>query len=257
MVIRDPVSNASAWPQAITWERGPNTRCRCGAESRNPTIEGLQVQQSQILKYAELFLTDAPLADVVGEVITGASEFSDREEAGKLLARMEPGDHLIVSALDRGWRDVLDFLITHKLLHERGIQMHLIRERIDTSTPYGKICGTLLVALAELERENIRDRTRQAMKWRRDRGYRTTKHPPVGYQWQQEGEFQIAVPHAGEQEVMAKLLMWKHYGWSWEDIVDQLAESGIMNKFGKPYTRRRLMDLYAAARKPEPVLTGG
>lgn len=92
------------------------------------------------------------------EGVSGAVRAADRLGFAKLLSYVRKGDTLIVGAIDRLGRDTLDVLATVDTLRERGVTIISKREGFDLSTPIGKAMLTMLVAVAELERSNIKAR---------------------------------------------------------------------------------------------------
>jgi DNA invertase Pin-like site-specific DNA recombinase len=75
-----------------------------------------------------------------------------------LVAYVRRGDTLVVSAVDRLGRDTLDVLHTVEALQAKGVSIISKREGFDLSTPIGKAMLTMLAAVAELERSNIKAR---------------------------------------------------------------------------------------------------
>ena len=72
---------------------------------------------------------------------------------------MREGDVLVVWRLDRLGRSVCQLVDTAADLHARGIELRSLLDAIDTSTATGRLTFHLLAALAEFERDVIRDRT--------------------------------------------------------------------------------------------------
>jgi len=87
-----------------------------------------------------------------------------------LLRELEAGDTLVVWALDRAFRSVLDALTVAKQLQERGVHLRVIALDMDTATPAGRFVYALLAALAEFERDTLVERTRQGLCAARRRG---------------------------------------------------------------------------------------
>lgn len=92
------------------------------------------------------------------EGVSGVVRAADRPGFAKLLNYVRKGDTLIVGAVDRLGRDTLDVLATVEALQAKGVAIISLREGFDLSTPIGKAMLTMLAAVAELERSNIRAR---------------------------------------------------------------------------------------------------
>lgn len=92
------------------------------------------------------------------EGVSGAVKAVERPGFAKLLAYVRKGDTLIVSAVDRLGRDTIDVLTTVEALIAKGVSIISNREGFDLSTPMGKAMLTMLAAVAELERSNIKAR---------------------------------------------------------------------------------------------------
>jgi DNA invertase Pin-like site-specific DNA recombinase len=121
-------------------------------------------------------LREAGCTRIYSDKISGVR--ADRPGLTGCLDRLRPGDTLVIIGLDRLGRSVLQVVGTLNELHERGIVVRSIREGIDLSTPSGKMVATVFAAVAELERELIKERTASARDAARARG-RQTGRPPV------------------------------------------------------------------------------
>ena len=80
------------------------------------------------------------------------------------------GDSLVVWKLDRLGRSLKHLIETINLLHKKKVGFVSLQESIDTTTPGGKLIFHVFGALAEFEREIIRDRTRAGLTSARKRG---------------------------------------------------------------------------------------
>jgi DNA invertase Pin-like site-specific DNA recombinase len=90
--------------------------------------------------------------------VSGAVKALERPGFAALVAYVRKGDTLVVSAVDRLGRDTLDVLSTVEALQSKGVSIISKREGFDLSTPMGKAMLTMLAAVAELERSNIKAR---------------------------------------------------------------------------------------------------
>jgi len=83
----------------------------------------------------------------------------------ELLKRAKAGEfkYLVVFRLDRAWRSSRQFIMDFDMLQNRGVYIASVMEGLDPTTPLGKAMMTILVALAELERENISQATKERL----------------------------------------------------------------------------------------------
>jgi site-specific DNA recombinase len=98
---------------------------------------------------------------------------SVRSDEFKLLyAEIESGrvNTVAFTALARLCRSVKDFLQFVAFLQEHGANFVSLKEDYDTTTAHGRLIMTIVMALAEFEREQTSERTRDAFKARSDRG---------------------------------------------------------------------------------------
>ena len=77
----------------------------------------------------------------------------------KLLAFARKGDVVVVWKLDRLGRSLRDLIDVVNSLQDRGVGLRSLQEAIDTTTPAGKLTFHIFAALAEFERDMIRERT--------------------------------------------------------------------------------------------------
>lgn len=92
------------------------------------------------------------------EGVSGSIPASQRPAMGALLAYVREGDTVVVVAIDRLGRNTIDVLSTVESLQAKKVSVVSMREGFDLATPAGKLMLTMLAAVAELERENIKAR---------------------------------------------------------------------------------------------------
>lgn len=114
--------------------------------------------------------------------------YEDRGISGAVAARpglrramraLQPGDVLVVWRLDRLGRSLQNLIETMGRLQARGVGFRSVQEQIDTTSPAGRFYLHMLAALAEFERELIRDRTKAGMAAARARGVRLGRPPKL------------------------------------------------------------------------------
>ncbi|WP_394648233.1 recombinase family protein [uncultured Sphingomonas sp.] len=102
---------------------------------------------------------------IVVETVSGSVAAVERKGFSKLLDRMEAGDVLIVTKLDRLGRSALDVRGTIDRLAAEGIRVHcLALGGVDLTSAAGRMTMNVIVAVAEFERDLLIERTQAGLK---------------------------------------------------------------------------------------------
>ena len=96
-----------------------------------------------------------------------------------LLKNLESGDTLVVTRLDRLGRSVVSLLRMVETLAARGVHLRVLAGNIDTTTAQGRFFLSMVAAMAEMERDLVRERTTQGLKAARDRGVKVGRPPAL------------------------------------------------------------------------------
>jgi DNA invertase Pin-like site-specific DNA recombinase len=89
------------------------------------------------------------------------------------------GDELVVWKLDRFGRSLRELIDLVNELRDRGVEFVSLREKIDTTTPGGKLVFHVFGAVAELERDLILERTMAGLEAARARGRKGGRKPAM------------------------------------------------------------------------------
>ncbi|MFU5000961.1 recombinase family protein [Pseudomonas paraeruginosa] len=111
------------------------------------------------------------------ETVSGKS--ADRPELGHCLKALRSGDTLVVWRLDRLGRSLPDLVGIVSRLEQEGTAFESINERIETTSATGKLIFHVFAALAEFERNLIRERTRAGLAAARARGRQGGRKPAL------------------------------------------------------------------------------
>lgn len=121
-------------------------------------------------------LDDAGATRIFVDHASGAR--ADRPELAACLDYLRAGDTLVVWRLDRLGRSLAHLLDVVDKLADRGIEFHSLTEGFDTSTSGGRLVFHVFAAVAEFERQLVRERTVAGLDAARRRG-RTGGRPSV------------------------------------------------------------------------------
>ena len=124
--------------------------------------------QDQNLDLQNDALKGAGCEKIYTDKMSGAK--TDRPGLEKILGFIRKGDTLVVWKLDRLGRSLKHLIQVMQLLDGRGVYFRSVQESLDTSTPGGKLIFHVFGALAEFERDIIRERTLAGLAAARSRG---------------------------------------------------------------------------------------
>ena len=123
-------------------------------------------------------LKAAGATTIYREKISGVR--ADRPQLAKLMAGLQPGDVVLVCKLDRLGRSTRELLDLIERIGKAGATFRSLGDPLwDTSSPQGRLISTLLAAIAEFERELIRERTGEGRKRAMANGVKFGRKPKL------------------------------------------------------------------------------
>jgi DNA invertase Pin-like site-specific DNA recombinase len=178
---------------------------------------------------------------IADDGVSGGTAPRERVGLSSALDRMTPGDVLVVAKLDRLGRSALDVIGLARQAEDEGWDVVILDLGLDTTTPVGRFTLTIIAGVAELERDLIRQRTRDALAALKARGVR------------------LGRPHGIPDDVMVRVLAERGTGATLRTIADGLNADGIPTPAGSTWyaaTVSRVLnsaalDNEAAARRVE------
>ncbi len=124
--------------------------------------------QDQTLNLQKDALEKIGCTRIFTDTISGAA--TERKGLEEALAFAREGDALVVWKLDRLGRSLKHLIEMVSALNNRGIGLKSLTENIDSTTSGGKLIFHIFGALAEFERDMIRERTQAGLNAARARG---------------------------------------------------------------------------------------
>jgi len=143
--------------------------------------DSLDTQAQQIRGYA--MIKGWELAEIfVERGVSGSTPLADRPEGARLLASVLKGDAIVTPKLDRMFRSASDALGTLEAVKDQGVSLHMIDLGGDvTGNGIGKLTFTILSAVAENERDRIRERIREVKRHLAKQGVYGGGKRPFGF----------------------------------------------------------------------------
>lgn len=182
--------------------------------------ESLDVQRRQIEGYA--LMQGLPLSRVhVERGVSGSKPLTERPEGAALLQGLAPGDVVITPKLDRMFRSASDALAILDRLKAQGVAIHMIDLGGDvTANGVSKLVFTILAAVAESERDRIRERIAVVKADQQQRGRFLGGTPPFGYRVGADGDLE-EIPE--EQRAIRQMRTLREAGQSLRKVAEAVS----------------------------------
>ncbi len=119
----------------------------------------MQAKDGNSLEAQKKLLKKNGAEKIYSDTFTGTK--SHRPELDKLLDKLEQGDKLVITKLDRIARSVSQGTEIIQALLDRGITIHVLNMGLMDNTPTGKLIRNIMLAFAEFERDMIVERTQE------------------------------------------------------------------------------------------------
>jgi putative DNA-invertase from lambdoid prophage Rac len=145
---------------------------------------------------------------VIAETISGSTAARERKQFARLLDRLERGDVLVVTKLDRLGRNAMDVRSTVESLAAEGVKVHcLALGATDLTSAAGRMTMSVINAVSEFELDLLKERTQAGLARAKASGKRLGRPPSLSNDQKQE----IASKRSQGQSVRA---LAKQYGVS-------------------------------------------
>jgi len=204
----------------------------------------LDAQEAKARAWAEL--NGYEVAAVHVDAGLSGRRADNRPALQESLSELTKGTALVVYSLSRLARSTRDAISIAEKLEKRGADLVSISERIDTTTAAGKMVFRMMAVLAEFESDQISERTKLAMQYKKSKGEFTGgKRAPFGYTRGDDGK--TLEPDQAEQEVIALIKKYRAEGVSLRAIGTELAKAGILSRTDKPFSATQVQRIAQAA----------
>jgi DNA invertase Pin-like site-specific DNA recombinase len=184
--------------------------------------------------------------------------------AGALEAiRAGEADGLVALKLDRLSRSTRDTLSLVEGAERAGWRLLSVSEALDTGSAAGRMVVTILAALAQMEREQIGERTSMGMEQVAREGRARSYRLPFGFRVEGSDSTTLAagdrsplVKDSEEQAILSRMLALAAQGLGSRRIAKALAGAGVTNpRTGRPWTSSLVAKILATAHRRAATLT--
>jgi len=170
----------------------------------------------------------------------------DRPGLRKALQHVSKVRGVLVSySLARLSRGTIDAISIAQQLEKKQCDLVTVTERIDTTTPYGRLYYTIMAAFGQCEREVTAERTRNILKAMQSKGIAVSKCPPYGFRRKPTDRFNdktgkrihILETEPEEKHGLEVILNLRRQGVSYPKICTELTRRGFKPRGKKWYPR--------------------
>ena len=119
----------------------------------------MQAKDGNSLVAQEKLLKENGAEEIYSDAFTGTK--AHRPELDKLLDKLQQGDKLVITKLDRIARSAAQGTELIQTLLDNGVTVHVLNMGLMDNTPTGKLIRNIMLAFAEFERDMIIERTQE------------------------------------------------------------------------------------------------
>lgn len=119
----------------------------------------MQAKDGNSLEAQTMLLKENGAEKIYSDAFTGTK--AHRPGLDKLLDKLQPGDKLVITKLDRIARSAAQGTELIQTLLDNGITVHVLNMGLMDNTPAGKLIRNIMLAFAEFERDMIVERTQE------------------------------------------------------------------------------------------------
>lgn len=227
---------------------------RVSTEEQSREGVSLEMQITKIRQYCEL--NELELVGIYGDPGISGKSIKARPGIQAVLEMVDRKriDHVVVYKLDRLARNTIETLEMVERMDKKSVSLHSISEKLDTQSAIGRFVVRTLASLAEMERDQVSERTTGALQSKRARGEKTGGDCPFGYDFQEvtrpgtDKPLKVLVENPEEQEIVARIRNLKAKGHSFRAIAAEQNSDGLVTKQGKTWTHRQIARVYEYAK---------
>ena len=170
--------------------------------------------------------------------VRSAGRADNRPELNRAMRAVcsAEGSILVVYSLSRFSRSVRDTLALAERLEAAGAHLCSLNENLDTTTAMGRMFFQLVSVMSQFERDQLRERTTNAMGHLRRHNRRISNKIPMGYTLAEDGATLIL--NATEQAAIARIVERRANGWTLGAIARSMEAENVSTKENGRWTAK-------------------
>lgn len=193
-------------------------------------IDGISLDMQTAKIHAYCQLLDITLLGIHEDIGISGKRMVNRPGLQSVMALVDAKtiDHVVVYKLDRLARNTIETLQMVEAMDAKSVSLHSISETLDTRSAIGRFVIRTLASLAEMERDQISERTKDALRHKKNRGERIGGQPAYG--WRVVDKELVQDPDG--QALISRVRELRDSGSSTRQIAATLQSEGIRTRKG-------------------------
>ena len=178
----------------------------------------------------------------IDEAVSGKST-NNRDAFFSLLSDVKNGlyDVVIVYKYSRFARNLMEATLYRQQIEKHGAKLISAMERIDDSTPEGRMMRNIIMTMDEYYSDNLSTFVQSSMYTAAKQGKYLGGIPPYGFQISENGEF---VENKAEADIVRRVFDLRAAGAFPADILRIFHAEGVRGRNGKPFTQQLLNKIF-------------
>lgn len=211
--------------------------------ARSSTDEQIDTIMAQIerckAEYAHRFASEGYVwgGEYTDQGVSGSKGFRNRPAGHNLHCEAGKGDVIIITKLDRGFRNTADFFAVVEVWAKKGVRLVMLDLNLDTGTPVGRLMAGMLALFAEFERARAGERTADVLRARRAKGLPIAGQTAYGFKCVGKKGQRRLRPDPYTRAIGKKIVEWIDGGWSYDTIYFHLLTNKIKTRLQKEWSR--------------------
>ena len=211
--------------------------------------EGVSLEAQEVKVRAYCALRGLELVELVIDAGVSAGKGLNTRDGGARVLELVRGrkvEAVVAMKLDRLFRDASDCLAVTAAWDRASVSLHLVDmggQAVDTSSAMGRFFLTIMAGAAEMERNQIRERTRMAMAHKRSK-HELVGAVPYGFRVADDGVALVEV--SAEQDVIVEARSLRSAGLSLRAVAAELARKSLRARNGSTFAAEQVRRMVAA-----------